>query len=312
MRAIIDTIVRVAQVDSVVLFEGESGTGKEVLARLAHRLSVRKKCPFIPVNCGAIPENLFESELFGYAEGAFTGAMKQGKPGLFELANGGVIFLDEIGEMPFNCQVKLLKVLEDLEVVRVGGVKPIKLNVRVFAATNRELPKMVKDGKFREDLFYRLYVVPIKIPPLRERREDIFPLAWHFLSHYNKKFKQTKKFSQEIIQVMEMQLWPGNVRELQNVIERMVITSDAEVLEPDHLPSTVYQPGPDDGSMVQVKGIMSLQQARETVEKKLLSYALEMKGTTREVARILGVDHSTVVRKLKKYSLSNSSSSDQN
>ena len=303
MRGILDMVARVAQVDSMVLFEGESGTGKEVLARLIHRQCARRKGPFISVNCGAIPENLFESELFGYVRGAFTGAIKEGKPGLFELANGGVIFLDEISEMPLNCQVKLLKVIEDREVMRVGDIKPTKLNARIIAATNRNLPEMVKEGKFREDLFYRLYVVPIKVPPLRERREDIFPLAWHFLRRHNNKFNQSKTFSREIIQIMESYQWPGNVRELQNIIERMVIMSDGEILEPGHLPHSVYSQESDDGSMIQVKGIMSLVQARETVEKKLLSHALEIKGTTREAARLLGVDHSTIVRKLKKYGL---------
>lgn len=303
MRGILDMVARVALVDSMVLFEGESGTGKEVLARLIHRLCARRKGPFISVNCGAIPENLFESELFGYVRGAFTGAVKEGKPGLFELAEGGMIFLDEIGEMPPSCQVKLIKVIEDREVMRVGDVKPTKLNARIIAATNRSLPEMVKEGKFREDLFYRLYVVPIKIPPLRERREDIFPLAWHFLRQYNNKFDQSKTFSREIIQVMEAYQWPGNVRELQNLIERMVIMSDEEILKPKHLPDSIYQQESDDGSMIQVKGIMSLVQARETVEKKLLSHALETGRTTREAARLLGVDHSTIVRKLKKYGL---------
>ena len=303
MRGVLDMVARVAQVDSVIFFEGESGTGKEVLARLTHRLSSRRKGPFIPVNCGAIPETLFESELFGYAKGAFTGATSEGKPGLFELANGGVLFLDEVSEIPLNGQVKLLKVIEDLEVMRVGGVKTTKLNVRIIAATNRSLPKLVKEGKFREDLFYRLYVVPIKIPPLRERREDIFPLAWHFLRLYNNKFNQSKKFSREVIQILESYQWPGNVRELQHVVERMILTSDGEILQPHHLPSSVYQQESEDHSMIQIKGIVALAQAREIVERKLLSQALAIRGTTREAARLLSVDHSTVVRKMKKYGL---------
>ena len=303
MRGVLDVVARLAQVDSIIFFEGESGTGKEVLARLTHRLSSRRKGPFIPVNCGAIPETLFESELFGYAKGAFTGATSEGKPGLFELANGGVLFLDEVSEIPLNGQVKLLKVIEDLEVMRVGGVKTTKLNVRIIAATNRSLPKLVKEGKFREDLFYRLYVVPIKIPPLRERREDIFPLAWHFLRLYNNKFNQSKKFSREVIQILESYQWPGNVRELQHVVERMILTSDGEILQPQHLPSSVYQQESDDHSMIQIKGIVALAQAREIVERKLLSQALAIRGTTREAARLLSVDHSTVVRKMKKYGL---------
>ncbi len=304
MLGIIDMVVRLAQVDTLVLFEGESGTGKELLARLIHRLSARRKGPFIPVNCGAIPENLFESELFGYAKGAFTGALKEGKPGLFELANGGIIFLDEIGELPLHSQVKLLKVIEDLEVVRVGGRNPIKLDVRIITATNKDLPRMVKEGRFREDLFYRLYVVPIRIPPLRERREDIFPLAWHFLKKFNKKFNMSKTFSREIIEVMESYRWPGNVRELQNVIERIVITSDEDVLSPKHLPPSIYQEEMEDNGLIQVKGIISLPKAKEILEKKLISSVFSVKGTTtRHAARLLGVDHSTIVRKLKKYGL---------
>lgn len=304
MRGIIDMIVRLAQVDTLVLFEGESGTGKELLARLIHRLSARRKGPFIPVNCGAIPENLFESELFGYAKGAFTGALKEGKPGLFELANDGIIFLDEIGELPLHSQVKLLKIIEDLEVVRVGGRTPIKLNVRIIAATNKDLPKMVKEGRFREDLFYRLYVVPIKIPPLRERREDIFPLAWHFLKKFNSKFNQSKTFSREIIEVMESYSWPGNVRELQNVIERMVVTSDEDVLRPKDLPPSIYLEDVEENGLIQVKGVISLPKAKEILEKKLISNVFSIKGTTtRHAARLLGVDHSTIVRKLRKYGL---------
>ncbi len=303
MRGILDLIVRLAQVDSTIFFEGESGTGKEVLARLTHRLSSRRKGPFISVNCGAIPETLFESELFGYVRGAFTGAVNEGKPGLFELANDGVLFLDEVSEIPLNCQVKLLKVIESLEVMRVGGVKPTRLNVRVIAATNKSLPKMVKEGKFREDLFYRLYVVPIKIPPLRERREDVFPLAWHFLRICNHKFNQSKRLSREIIQTMETYHWPGNVRELQNVIERLILTTEGEDLKPEHLPLSVYQKPSEEQSMVQVKGFLPLDQAREIVERQLISQALALRGTTREAARLLGVNHSTVVRKIKRYGI---------
>ncbi len=303
MRGILDLIARVAHVDTTVLLEGESGTGKEMLARLIHRLSARRHGPFIPVNCGAIPENLFESELFGYEGGAFTGASREGKPGLFELANQGIIFLDEIGELPLNCQVKLLKIIEDLEIIRVGGRCPIKLNVRIIAATNRNLKKMVKEGEFREDLFYRLYIVPIEIPPLRNRREDIFPLSWHFLRYYNKKYNQSKTFSAEIIQVLESYNWPGNVRELQNVIERMVVLCGEEMLQPHHLPHNIYKDEHNESSMIQVKGIMPLEQAHALVEKKLLTNVLSIKKTTREAARLLGVDHSTIVRKMRKYGL---------
>lgn len=306
MRRLIDLIVRVSQVDSVVLIYGESGTGKEVLARLIHSLSSRSKGPFISINCGAIPENLLESELFGYEKGSFTGALRDGKPGMFEIAHNGTIFLDEIGEMPLNVQVKLLKVLQDKEVYRLGGLKPIKFDVRVIAVTNRNLRDMVKEGKFREDLFYRLYVVPIEVPPLRERREDIFPIAWHYLRHYNQKYEQSKTFSPELIRIMEAYAWPGNVRELQNVVERMVVTSDTELLKPEHLPQSVCK-----GDLASCKTVGTeqaavhapLYRAKEDVEREMLTQALTERHTTREIAGMLGIDHSTVVRKIRKYGL---------
>lgn len=307
MKRILDLTVRVAQVDSVVLIHGESGTGKEVLARLIHSLSARSKGPFISINCGAIPENLLESELFGYERGSFTGAWRDGKQGLFELADGGVMFLDEIGEVPLNLQVKLLKVLQDMEVFRLGGVKPVKFDVRVIAATNRNLQELVKNRKFREDLFYRLYVVPIEVPPLRERREDIFPLAWHFLKQYNQKYRQSKTFSSELIEMLESYGWPGNVRELQNIVERLVVTSDSEVLKPEHLPHSIYQRGDAEDISLdrsRVSGVVSLYHAKEQVERTMLAQAIKIKRTTREIASLLGIDHSTVVRKLQKYGLS--------
>jgi len=307
MKGAVDLAVRIAPVDSVVLIHGESGTGKEVLARLIHRLSTRSEGPFISINCGAIPEHLLESELFGYEKGAFTGAWREGKPGLFELANGGIIFLDEIGEMPLNLQVKLLRVLQDMEVYRVGGIRPVKFDVRVIAATNRNLRDMVKEGRFREDLFYRLYVVPIEVPPLRERREDIFPLTWHFLKQYNQRYKQSKTFSSELITILETYSWPGNVRELQNIVERLVVTGDSDLLRPEHLPHSIYQRNEMEGFSLKnsgTSGVATLSQAKEQVERAMLVRALKMKRTTREMARLLGIDHSTVVRKLRKFGLS--------
>lgn len=303
MKRVIDLAVRVAQVDSVVLIQGESGTGKEVLARLIHSLSSRNHGPFISINCGAIPENLLESELFGYERGSFTGAWRDGKPGLFELAKNGIIFLDEIGDMPLNLQVKLLKVLQDMEAYRVGGIKPVKFDVRVIAASNRNLREMVKEGRFREDLFYRLYVVPIEVPPLRERREDIFHLAWHFLKLYNQKYKQSKTFSSELIETLELCRWPGNVRELQNIIERIVVTVDSEVLKTEHLPNSIYQKDETGEVFFEPSAILPLSHAKGQAERTMLTHALKMKRTTREIATLLGVDHSTVVRKLQKYGL---------
>ncbi|GAB4409753.1 MAG: hypothetical protein OHK0032_05420 [Thermodesulfovibrionales bacterium] len=313
MKKVIDLAVRIAQVDSVVLIQGESGTGKEVLARLIHSLSSRNQGPFISINCSAIPENMLESELFGYERGSFTGAWRDGKPGLFELAKNGIIFLDEIGDMPVNLQVKILKVLQDMEAYRLGGTKPVKFDVRVIAATNRNLRDMVKEGRFREDLFYRLYVVPIEVPPLRERRDDIFYLAWHFLKLYNQKYKQSKTFSSELIAILETYNWPGNVRELQNIVERLVVTSDNDLLKPEHLPHSIYQR--DEGETEETpfkeskpSGIVTLYHAKELTERTLLVHALKMKRTTREIATLLGVDHSTVVRKLQKYGLSRTGS----
>lgn len=306
MKRIIDLIVRISQVDSVVLISGESGTGKEVLARLIHKLSSRSRGPFISINCGAIPENLLESELFGYEKGSFTGALREGKPGLFELANSGIIFLDEIGEMPSNLQVKLLKIIQDMEAYRLGGVKPVKFDVRIIAATNRSLRELIREGKFREDLFYRLNVVPIEVPPLRERQEDIFPLIWHFLQQFNQKYKQSKTFSSEVIEIMESYNWPGNVRELQNIVERMVVTSDSDVLKPEHLPHGIYQKGrAEDNTRMRgiTAGIETLKEAKARTEKDLFTLAVSMKQTTRGIAQILGIDHSTVVRKLRKYGL---------
>ncbi|MCC6347713.1 MAG: sigma 54-interacting transcriptional regulator [Nitrospirales bacterium] len=305
MKRVLDLTLRIAKVDSIVLILGESGTGKEVFAKLIHSLSSRNNGPFISINCGAIPENLLESELFGYEKGSFSGAGKEGKPGLFELANGGVIFLDEIGEMPLSLQVKLLKVLQDMKAYRLGGVKPVKFDVRIVAATNRNLPDLVREEKFREDLFYRLYVVPIEVPPLRERREDIFPLSWHFLKIYNEKYKQSKTISPELIERLEAYTWPGNVRELQNIIERLIVTSDSEVLRPEYLPRSMSLQAEED-LLEKREGfeIPSLTSAKEQVERSMLAQAMEMKRTTREIAHMLGVDHSTVVRKLQKYGLS--------
>jgi transcriptional regulator with PAS, ATPase and Fis domain len=196
-----------------------------------------------------------------------------------------------------------------MEAYRLGGLKPIKFDVRVIAATNRNLWDLVKEGRFREDLFYRLYVVPIEVPPLRERREDIFPLAWHFLKLYNQKYKQCKTLSSELIEILELYSWPGNVRELQNIIERLIVTIDAEVLTPEHLPNnSVYHKGDADDVSFKTSGGLSLSRAKDQVERAILSQALKMKRTTREIASQLGVDHSTVVRKLQKYGLSSAGS----
>ncbi|MFN3534837.1 MAG: sigma-54 interaction domain-containing protein [Desulfatiglandales bacterium] len=302
MRRLIELVIRIAKVDSVILIEGESGTGKEVLARLIHRLSSRAKNPFVSINCAAIPEPLLESELFGYEKGAFSGALREGKLGLFELADGGTLFLDEIGELPFSLQAKLLRFLQDQEVYRVGGIRPIRLNVRIIAATNKRLDEMVEGGRFREDLFYRLHVVPIYVPPLRERKEDIFPLAWRFLQHFNQKYKQAKSLSPALISSLESYHWPGNVRELQNIIERLVVTSETNVLRPKDLPLHIPNGHKIKGILEDSKEL-SIRKAREEAEKSLLLEACLEGKTMREMGDILGVHHSTVIRKLRKYGI---------
>jgi PAS domain S-box-containing protein len=301
MRNLLDLCRRVGQVDSTVLLSGETGVGKDVLSRVIHQVSNRRDKPFVSINCGAIPENLLESELFGYEKGAFSGALTQGKPGLFEQAGGGIVFLDEVGELPLSLQVKLLKVLQDQKCRRLGGIKDIDLDGRVIAATNRNLSQMVKEGTFRQDLFYRLYVFPIDIPPLRDRREDILPLALKFLKIYNTKYELSRSLGQEILKVMEAYDWPGNVRELQNVVERMVVSADNEMLVPRHLPDNIYQQaGKSDVMDFPSDEIMDLKTAHDALDRRLIANALAQTQTTREAAKILGVTHSTVIRKAQK------------
>ncbi len=305
-KTVISLAMRVARVDSTVLLCGDSGVGKDVLARLIHGLSRRREKPFVSINCGAIPENLLESELFGYEKGAFTGADREGKPGLFEEAAGGTILLDEVGEMPLPLQVKLLKVIQERQCRRLGGRSTIDLDIRVLAATNRDLKKMVKEGRFREDLFYRLYVVPIEVPPLRQRREDILPLALRFLKEYNRKYQVTRTLGQELLQVLEHYDWPGNVRELQNVVERMVVTADNDVLEPRHLPDSVRggeHQAAGAGGLAVPRGL-TLKEARDILERGMIEQALAQSASVREAAKALGVSHPTVLRKAAKLGVS--------
>jgi len=226
MKELKELVSYVAKTEATILITGETGCGKEVVSKEIHDRSNRKNQPYIKVNCAAIPDSLIESELFGYEKGAFTGAQNKEKLGMFELANGGTILLDEIGEMPLTLQSKLLRVLQEKEIIRVGGVKSIKLDVRVIASTNQILSELIKSGKFREDLFYRLNVVPIKIPPLRERKDDISILSYTFLEKFNLKYGKEKSFDSMAISAFEQYDWPGNVRELQNVIERLLVVDD--------------------------------------------------------------------------------------
>jgi PAS domain S-box-containing protein/TyrR family helix-turn-helix protein len=306
MKDLLDMVIRLAQFDSTILISGESGTGKELIAETIHNNSTRKDGPYIKVNCGAIPENLLESELFGYDYGAFTGAKKEGKAGYFQLANGGTIFLDEIGDLPINLQVKLLRVLQNREIVRVGGVKVLPIDVRIVTGTNRNLLDLVEKKLFREDLYYRLNVVPVHVPPLRERKEDIPSLVAHFMQMYNRKHKINRKISAEVVENFMGYNWPGNVRELENLIERLLVISTKNFVTREDLPSFLVEALPKNTTEVYVSGIIPLQDAVESVEKQILQKAYAKYRTTRQMAQALKIDASTVVRKAAKYGIGQS------
>lgn len=302
MQQILILAGKVAGVDSTVLIEGESGVGKGVVALKIHQLSKRSEYPFITINCGAIPENLMESELFGYEGGSFTGAKKEGKKGLFEIASTGTIFLDEISELPLNLQVKLLHVIQDRRLRRVGGTGYIEVNARIIAATNRNIPRLVKERKFREDLYYRLNVVPLVVPPLRHRKEDIPVLIDHFLEMFLEKYELHKKMAPETLELLLNYNWPGNVRELENLVERVVVTVDTLEVSPIHLPDYIlHAAGSSD--KVFVMDICSLKNATEEMERQLLNRALARFHNTYRMADALEVNQSTIVRKLHRYGL---------
>ncbi|WP_174731333.1 sigma-54 interaction domain-containing protein [Mesobacillus harenae] len=301
MKMIYETAARIANVDATVLILGETGTGKDVLARFIYETSERSRAgEFIKINCGAIPPDLLESELFGYEGGAFSGAHTKGKPGMFELAHKGILFLDEVGELPLQLQVKLLRVLQEREVQRVGGIKPVKLDVRIIAATNRNLKDMVMEGTFREDLFYRLNVVPMSIPPLAERKDDILPMVDYFLEALNTKYQKRKKVSPALNELFYRYSWPGNIRELGNLIERMVLVTEEDTLHISHLPAEYKQSEVAD---VKVNQLMTLKEAAELAEEKLLSLAMQNCTNTYDLAVALDTSQPTIVRKLKKYNL---------
>lgn len=300
MHQVMDMVCTVSEVDSTVLVTGESGVGKEIVTHQIHKLSRRNKGPFIKINCGAIPYTLFESELFGYEPGAFTGAKSRGKMGFFELAHEGTLFLDEIGELNVDMQVKLLRVIQEKEVTRIGGEKSIKIDVRIITATNRDLKKMMEKGEFRQDLFYRLNVLNIQIPPLRERREDIAPLILNFLEKFNKKYKKKKVFTNEAVRVLTEYDWPGNIRELENLVENLVILVKQDEITTQHLPENLFSSTLCDDKII-VKGIIPLKKAIEIVESQIVNNAKKKCDTTRQMAKVLGVNQSTVIRKLKQY-----------
>lgn len=302
MYNVLDLAKKVASVDSTVLILGESGVGKDLIATMIHNISERREKSFVKINCGAIPEGVLESELFGYEKGAFTGALREGKLGLIELANEGTIFLNEIGEMSLPLQVKLLQFVQDRNFIRVGGSTPINVDIRIIAATNKDLSKMVKEGTFREDLYYRLNVVPVMIPPLRERREDVSDLIFKFLDYFNNKYKRTKQLSSEAMEILINYDWPGNVRELENLIERLVIVSKDKIIYSDDLPVNIYKPTEQESRVnINYKEGFTLKESIEQIESVIIQEAYEKFGSTTKAAEALGVDQSTIVRKLKKY-----------
>jgi DNA-binding NtrC family response regulator len=298
MKQVFAKIKRAAPSDSTVLLTGESGTGKELVARAIHLLSPRADKEFVPVDCSALVETLLESELFGHVKGSFTGAL-QTKHGLFELANHGTFFFDEISNLSHNIQAKLLRVLQEREFMKVGSQRRIKLDIRIIASSNRDLSEAIKEGTFREDLYYRLSVIPIHLPPLRERTGDILLLADHFLrKHSPKGHREMTGISSRALKMLNDYSWPGNVRELEHTIERILILEDGDVIQPEHLPSFISQ------RQREMQDFSDENFSLEELEKRYIQFILRRtKGRRQEAARILGINRKTLGHKIEKYNL---------
>jgi len=301
MRQIFDTIQKVAKYKSTILIAGESGTGKELVAKAIHFNSDRSNQPFIPVNCGAIPENLLESELFGHTKGSFTNAVRT-KKGLFEEADGGTMFLDEIGELPLQLQVKLLRVLQDGEIRRIGDSKPIIIDVRIIAATIKNLDKEVRENKFRDDLFYRLNVLPIKIPPLRDRKEDVPLLVDHFIHKYSRELNNPiEGIIPEALNCLLNYSWKGNVRELENVIERAIVLTESNQIQVENLPLEIQSPR-EESRVSSLNDELSIKKASRYLEKDLIKKALhKTNGNHTHAAKLLEISHRALLYKIKEY-----------
>lgn len=303
MDKLLNMTLRISKTDSPVFITGESGVGKEEIAKFIHRNSLRSKQPLIAINCAAIPKELLESEFFGYEEGAFTGARKGGKKGLFEEANGGTVFLDEIGELPHSMQSKLLRVIQEDKIMRLGGKKAIPIDVRYITATNLTKEKLSDNKVFRQDLYYRLSVVPIRVPALRERKDDIVPLIHHFLKYFNSKYGYNVKISNSVIQKLFQYMWPGNIRELKNIVERLVIMTNEDVIDDDEyemVKDLDEDVRGDAQHQISISGLMDLNDAYKIVDEILIRRALQEHKTVIKAAEALGVDPSTIHRKIKK------------
>lgn len=298
IRRIERTIQKIAPFDATVLLTGESGVGKNRFAGMIHGFSERREAPLIVINCGAIPENLLESELFGYEKGAFTGANLRGKAGLIETAHRGTLFLDEIGDLPLSMQVKLLKVIQEKKITRVGGISEKDVDFRLIAATNKDLLSLVESGGFRKDLFYRLNVVSITIPPIRKRREDIPDLIHYFAARYNEKYGKDHSFSETAVERMKRYPWPGNVRELENVVEGAILIADHPVITEDMLPPDIRSETAAERYDTEGR---TLKQILEGVEREIVLEAYERYGTTIKTAEALGISQASVSLKLNKY-----------
>lgn len=310
MKAILNLVKVVAPTDSSVMISGETGTGKSMLARYIHEQSRRSDKAFVEINCAAIPENLIESELFGYESGAFTGANQKGKKGLMEIADGGTLFLDEIGDMPLSLQAKLLQCLQNRSFTRVGGEKRINVDIRLITATNMDLEKMVQEGNFRNELYYRINVVPINLPRLSERREDFQMIVDVSMDRFTQRYDKEVVLSREARQIMEEYSWPGNIRELENTVERLVVTNRKGVILPADLPSKITAENNKYSGGVMIDDIIPLKKATEEIEKQLISAAYSRYGSSYKVARALGISQSAASRKIIKY-LKDSSDEDK-
>lgn len=300
MRALLETARRVATVDSSVLVLGESGTGKDVLSRYIHYHSRRRNGPFMKINCAAIPTELLESELFGYVRGAFTGAKRDGKAGLIALAHKGTLFLDEIGDMHVSLQAKILQVLEEHKLTPIGSVNPVTVDIRVIAATNKNIQNLIQEGRFREDLFYRLNVIQISIPPLRERPEDVIPLVDTFLREINRKHDKESRFTRRAKELLQEYEWPGNVREVKHLVESLVVTINEPFIEEQHLPDHITK-SHKPGYQLAFRQLVPLGTALEEVERALVTMAYQELGSSYKVAKALNVSQATASRKIRKY-----------